>query len=86
MADGYIFGNKFDAKVGKSVGQYFQIGRVKSIVLGPYKGSTQERDPDYGSPIDIGKIKYELMYSTLGTSKSGEVSEPAWPMFNFMRQ
>jgi hypothetical protein len=86
MADGYIFGNKFDSKVGRSVGQYFQIGRVKSIVLGPYKGNTKERDPDYGSPIDIGKIKYELMYSSLGTSKSGEVSEPAWPMFNFMRQ
>jgi hypothetical protein len=86
MSDGYIFGNKFDSKVGRSIGQYFQIGRVKSIVLGPYKGSTQERDPDYGSPIDIGKIKYELLYSTLGTSKSGEVSEPAWPMFNFIRQ
>lgn len=86
MADGYIFGNKFDSKVGRSVGQYFQIARVKSIVLGPFKGNTQERDPDYGSPIDIGKIKYELLYSPLGTSKSGEVSEPAWPMFGFMRQ
>lgn len=86
MSDGYIFGNKFDSKVGRSIGQYFQIGRVKSIVLGPFKGNTQERDPDYGSPIDIGKIKYELLYSTLGTSKSGEVSEPAWPMFNFIRQ
>jgi hypothetical protein len=86
MTDGYIFGNRFDSKVGRSIGQYFQIGRVKSIVLGPYKGNTKERDPDYGSPFDIGKIKYELLYSTLGTSKSGEVSEPAWPMFNFMRQ
>ena len=86
MADGYIFGNKFDSKVGRSIGQYFQIGRVKSIVLGPYKGSSEERDPDYGSPVDIGKIKYELLYSPLGTSKSQEVSEPAWPMFNFMRQ
>ena len=86
MADGYIFGNKFDSKVGRSIGQYFQIARVKSIVLGPYKGNTQERDPDYGSPIDIGKIKYELLYSPLGTSKSQGVSEPAWPMFNCMRQ
>lgn len=86
MSDGYIFGNKFDSKVGKSVGQYFQIGRVKSIVLGPYKANSKLRDPDYRSPVDIGKIKYELLYSSLGTSKSGEVSEPAWPMFNFMRQ
>ena len=59
---------------------YFQIARVKSIVLGPYKGNSQERDPDYGSPIDIGKIKYELLYSPLGTSKSQGVSEPAWPI------
>jgi len=86
MADGYIFGNKFDSKVGRSIGQYFQIGRVKSIVLGPYKGSSLERDPDYGSPVDIGKIKYELLYSPLGTSRSQEVSEPAWPIFNFIRQ
>ena len=93
MADGYIFGNKFDSKVGKSIGQYFLIGRVKSIVLGPFvpnitglTGTTQKRDPDYQSPYDIGKIRYELLYSSLGTSKSGEVSEPAWPMFNFMRQ
>jgi len=86
MSDGYIFGNKFDSKVGRSIGQYFQIGRVKSIVLGPYKGSSLERDPDYGSPVDIGKIKYELLYSPLGTSRSQEVSEPAWPIFNFIRQ
>lgn len=86
MANGYIFGPSFNADTGQTGGQYFQIGRVKSIVLGPYKGNTQERDPDYGSPIDIGKIKYELLYSTLGTSKSQEVSEPAWPMFGFMRQ
>lgn len=86
MTDGYIFGNRFDSKVGRSIGQYFQIARVKSIVLGPYKGGSEERDPDYGSPVDIGKIKYELLYSPLGTSKSQEVSEPAWPMFGFMRQ
>ena len=86
MSNGYIFGPNFDANSGQVLGQYFQIGRVKSIVLGPYKGSTEERDPDWGSPVDVGKIKYEILYSTLGTSKSQEVSEPAWPMFNFIRQ
>lgn len=86
MSNGYIFGPSLDSNNGQFNGQYFQIGRVKSIVLGPYKGGTEERDPDWGSPVDVGKIKYEILYSTLGTSKSQEVSEPAWPMFNFIRQ
>ena len=42
MANGYIFGNSFNSDIGQYGGQYFQIGRVKSIVLGPYKGSTRE--------------------------------------------
>lgn len=71
---------------GQTGGQYFQIGRVKSIVLGPYKGNTQEIDPDYGGPSDIGKIRYELLYSPLTTSKSDQVSEPAYPMFSFLKQ
>jgi hypothetical protein len=74
------------ANRGQTGGQYFQIGRVKSIVLGPYKGNTQEVDPDYGSASDIGKIRYELLYSPLGTSKSDQVSEPAYPMFSFLKQ
>ena len=86
MSNGYIFGPSLNSDTGQYGGQYFQIGRVKSIVLGPYKGSTQERDPDWGSPVDVGKIKYEILYSTQGTSKSQEVSDPAWPMFNFIRQ
>ena len=73
MANGYIFGPNFDANAGQTGGQYFQIGRVKSIVLGPYKGNTKEVDPDYGSPVDIGKIKYEILYSTLSTSNDGVV-------------
>jgi hypothetical protein len=71
---------------GQSEGNILQIGRVKSIVLGPYKANTKEIDPDYNSPADIGKIKYELLYSALGTSKSQNVSEPAWPIFNFLKQ
>lgn len=82
---GYIFGNKFSGDAGQKGGQYFQIGRVKSIVLGPYKGGTKELDPDYSSPADLGKIKYELLYSPLGTSFSGGVSEPAWPMSGFLK-
>lgn len=82
---GYTFGPELNEN-GKSSGHFLQVGRVKSIVLGPYKGNTTQKDPDYGSPADIGKIKYELLYSPLGTSKSKEVSEPAWPIFNFIKQ
>jgi hypothetical protein len=71
---------------GQTEGNLLQIGRVKSIVLGPYKGNTKDVDPEYTSPADIGKIKYELLYSPLGTSKSQNVSEPAWPIFNFLKQ
>jgi hypothetical protein len=86
MATGYIFGNSFNSDKGANKGQYFQIGRVKSVVLGPYKGGTKERDPDYNSPSDLGKIRYEIMYSRLGTSLSREVSEPAYPMSGFLKQ
>jgi hypothetical protein len=82
---GYLFGLKFNGDAGQRGGQYFQIGRVKSIVLGPYKGGTKDRDPDYNSPADLGKIKYELLYSPLGTSFSGAVSEPAYPMSGFLK-
>lgn len=81
-----IFGQELYADRGKTTGQYFQIGRVKSIVLGPYKGNSKEPDPDYGSPADIGKIKYELLYSSLSTSRSQAVSEPAYPMSGFLKQ
>jgi hypothetical protein len=80
-----LFGPELNEN-GQSEGNLLQIARVKSIVLGPYKGNTKEVDPDYNSPADIGKIKYELLYSPLGTSKSQNVSEPAWPIFNFLKQ
>ena len=81
-----MFGENLQGDRGKNRGQYFQIGRVKSIVLGPFKGNTREPDPDYGSPNDIGKIRYELLYSSLNTSKSKAVSEPAYPMSGFIQQ
>ena len=82
---GYTFGPKLDSDNGASGGQYFQIGRVKSIVLGP-NTAAGKKDPNYRSPSDIGSIKYELLYSALSTSKSKEVSEPAYPMWYFIRQ
>lgn len=83
---GWLFGGGFDSRDGQSRGQYFQIGRVKDIVLGPTKGGTSYLDTNYSSPADIGKIYYELLYSPLGTSFSDAVSEPAWPIFGFLKQ
>lgn len=86
MADGYAFGNKFSADASKKATAPFRIGRVKSIVLGPYISGTTIPDPKYQSSADIGKITYELLYSPLNTSFSDGVSEPAYPIFGFIRQ
>ena len=93
-----FFGNKYDADRGQTGGQYYIIGRVKSIVLGPKRAGrdlklpnsefsdTSLPDNDYTGPQDVGKIRYEILYSTLTTSKSGAVSEPAYPLFTFLKQ
>lgn len=85
MAEGYIFGDKFDVSKRSGLGQYYIIGRVKKVVLSPFIANTKLPDPDYTGPSDIGKIKYEIVYSTLSTSVSREVSEPAYPIFNFIK-
>jgi hypothetical protein len=79
------FEPKLESDNGAGGGQYFQIGRVKSVVLGP-NSPDGKKNPNYRSPSDIGSIKYELLYSALSTSKSKEVSEPAYPMWYFIRQ
>jgi hypothetical protein len=81
----YTFGPKFDSDLGFSKGQYFQIGRVKSVVLGQ-NTPAGKKDLNYKSPSDIGAIKFELLYSPYSTSKSKEVSEPAYPIWYFIKQ
>lgn len=83
--NGYTFGPNLDSDNGSGGGQYFQIGRVKSVVLGQ-NTPLGKKDPNYRAPSDIGSIKYELLYSPLSTSKSKEVSEPAYPIWYFIRQ
>lgn len=79
MAREYTFGNRFFSDLAKNGGQYYQIGRVKSVILGP-------NDEGYESPADIGKITYSLLYSPLNTSFSEYVNKPAYPMWGFMKQ
>jgi hypothetical protein len=86
MSQGYLFGNRTSGDASRPTGQYYQIGRVKSIVLGPKIPGSNNPDPDYKSSADIGKIKYELLYSPLATSVSDNVSEAAYPIFGFLKQ
>ena len=96
-----IFGNNFKADKSGKFGQYFIIGRVKSIVQGPFTRSIQafttpdglpsvrdvlEPNPDFTSWKDVGKIRYEIMYSNLSESKLKQVTEPAFPIFSFIKQ
>lgn len=86
----YIFGNKYNKSEVKSGGQYFLIGRVTNVVLGPFKGGTTERDPDYNTTADIGKIQYQLLYSPLGKRRTKTISDsgnkPAYPISGFIKQ
>ena len=96
-----IFGNDFKADKSGKFGQYFIIGRVKSIVQGPFTRSLKvflkadglptvkdvlEPNADFTSFKDIGKIRFEIMYSNLSGSKLKEVTEPAFPIFSFIKQ
>jgi hypothetical protein len=81
-----IFNKIYSAGTGQTGGQYYIIGRVTKVILGPYLADTRIPDPDYSSPADIGKIKYDLLYTTLSTPKSDAVSEAAYPVFNFIKQ
>lgn len=85
MNNGYVFGNKFESDLGSLSGQYFQLGRVKSIVMGPTTPNGKT-DKNYKTPADIGTVYFELLYSALSTSKSEQVSEPAYPIWYFVRQ
>jgi hypothetical protein len=85
MADGYIFGPKFDTGRGSKNGQYLQIGRVKSIVLGPIRPDGSA-DPNYSAPKDIGSITYEVLYSSLSNLKSSNAFPPAFPIWYFVKQ
>lgn len=63
----------------------FIIGRVKSIVLSPYVDNTKQPNPDYKSTQDIGKIKFEQLYSNVASTNGSENSF-AYPMFTFITQ
>ena len=80
-----IFSKVFDADRGQTGGQYYTIGRVKKVVLGPLLADGKP-DEDYVGPSDIGKIRYDMIYSTLSTSKSTGIMDPAYPIHGLVKQ
>lgn len=74
------------SKTSSKLGQSFLIGRVKSIVLGPYLDDSGTRNPDFNSFADIGKINFEILYSSNNTSKSDQMTKSAYPLFSFIKQ
>lgn len=71
---------------GNYGGSYFQIARVKDIVLGPYKGGTDTPDINYRTAADLGKISYEVLYSPIGSSQLSGAFPFAYPMWGFIKQ
>lgn len=62
------------------------IGRVKDIVLGPFKsGDPNIKDENFNTYDDIGKISFEFMYSPNNISM-GSVSKEAYPIFSAIKQ
>jgi len=62
------------------------IGRVKDIVLGPFKsGDPNIKDDNFNTYDDIGKISFEFMYSPNNISM-GSVSKEAYPIFSAIKQ
>ena len=67
-------------------GAPFYIGRVKYIVLNPYLNNSKAPNPDYKSPADVGKIRFDSLYSSVATTKNANENDFAYPMFSFVKQ
>jgi len=75
-----------EKNIDKNLGSGIIIGRVKEIVLGPYKsGDPTIEDPNFNSYEDIGKIQFEFLYSPNSISL-GAISKPAYPIFSAIKQ
>jgi len=80
------FGQSLGSGKSKNTGAPFYIGRVKSIVLNPYVDNTKMPNPDYRTAADIGKIRFDRIYSSVTNTKSGNENDFAYPMFSFIKQ
>ena len=69
-----------------SMGAPFYIGRVKSIVLNQFVNNKRKPNPDYKSAADIGKIRFDRLYSSNTMTANGTQNDFAYPMFSFIKQ
>jgi hypothetical protein len=76
-------------KTGESMASgntIFIIGRVTSVVYGPYLSDGKTPDPNYNDPTDIGKIQYVIVNSTQFLSSMGDSNPPAKPAWPHLKQ
>jgi hypothetical protein len=69
-----------------SMGAPFYIGRVKSIVLNQFVNNKKKPNPDYKTAADIGKIRFDRLYSSNTMTANGTQNDFAYPMFSFIKQ
>ena len=74
-----------DSKTPRGKTPYI-IGRVTSIVQGPFIAGTRAIDTDYNNPSDLGKIRYELIQGTQGSSQDSGGNPPARPLSFTLKQ
>ncbi len=77
---------QLDPSAGTGKKSPIVIARVKNIVLSPYIDNNKTINPDYTSPSDLGKIKYEVVYENKQINKSTDSARSAWPIFSFVKQ
>jgi hypothetical protein len=81
-----LFTTPIDSSIGSSQGSSFIIGRVQSIVLGEYLSDSKTKNPQFNNYSDLGKITFEILYSTMGTASPSSVSKPAYPIHSITKQ
>lgn len=72
-----------NAKRGKPL---FITARVVSVVTGPLIEGTNIPDPDYKNPSDLGKIRYQLLQSSQGSTLTSKSNPLAKPLHSFIKQ
>lgn len=75
-----------DSGIGLSRYSELVVGRVRNVVLSPYTDDGKTLNPEYKSPSDLGKIRYEIVYQNKQVLLGETYSRPAWPIFSFIKQ
>lgn len=86
------FNPTFLSQLGKAIDKAVAIkaanlvGRVTHVVMGPYYGDTNIKDPYYKDPTDIGKITFQIIDSNQNRTSNSAGNQLAKPMNSSMKQ